>query len=188
MADAMPVDTPRSLGETGNGSQETEAAVKEEQPSEAEEGSGEEEREGGGGDEEEEEEAGECGFCLFMKSGPCRDSFVNWEKCVEEAEKGKEDMVEKCHQVTFMLKECMEHNSDYYEPVLQAEKAMGEAALQEDEEAAKGGDDGPPDSVELPSQSGNQQSSQQTDSVEPTSQSDNQHSLEHPDPQVTSSS
>lgn len=93
-----------------------------------------EQKSGGDGAGEEEEEPGECGFCLFMKSGPCRDSFVNWEECIEQAEKDKEDMVEKCHKVTFMLKECMEHNSNYYEPVLQAEKAMGEAALEEQEE------------------------------------------------------
>lgn len=90
------------------------------------EGAGEQKVEG-----EEEEEVGECGFCLFMKSGPCRESFIKWEECVEQAEKAKEDIVEKCHQVTFLLKECMERNSDYYEPVLQAEKAMGEAALEE---------------------------------------------------------
>ncbi|KAH7282974.1 hypothetical protein KP509_35G054700 [Ceratopteris richardii] len=63
-----------------------------------------------------------------MKSGPCRDSFIEWEECVEQAEKDKEDMVEKCHKVTFLLKECMEKYSDYYEPVLQAERAMNDEA------------------------------------------------------------
>lgn len=83
--------------------------------------------------EGEEEEEGECGFCLFMKSGPCRDTFINWEGCVEEAEKAKEDIVAKCHQVTLQLKECMESHPDYYEPVLQAEKEMSDAALEGDE-------------------------------------------------------
>ncbi|KAH7388390.1 hypothetical protein KP509_16G073700 [Ceratopteris richardii] len=93
------------------------------------EGTHEEEGEGreeGGEDDDDDEEAGECGFCLFMKSGPCRDSFIKWEECVEQAEKDKEDIVEKCHKVTFFLKECMEKNSDYYDPVLQAEKALDE--------------------------------------------------------------
>ncbi|CAA2952304.1 Hypothetical predicted protein [Olea europaea subsp. europaea] len=47
---------------------------------------------------EEEEEEGECGFCLFMKGGGCKDTFIEWEKCIEEGEKNKEDIVEKCFQ------------------------------------------------------------------------------------------
>ena len=66
-----------------------------------------------------------------MKGGPCRDNFIQWEECVQTAEDAKEDIVEKCHQITFLLKECMESNSEYYEPVLQAEKAMGDAILEE---------------------------------------------------------
>lgn len=72
------------------------------------------------------EEEGECGFCLFMKSGGCRDQFIAWENCVEEAETNKEDIVEKCFKVTSLLKECMDLHSDYYEPVLRAERAMDE--------------------------------------------------------------
>ncbi|KAK1308478.1 hypothetical protein QJS10_CPA09g01549 [Acorus calamus] len=67
--------------------------------------------------EEEEEEEAECGFCLFMKGGGCKDAFVAWEACVEEAEKNKEDVVEKCYQITGRLKECMEAHFSYYEPV-----------------------------------------------------------------------
>ncbi|KAK4358060.1 hypothetical protein RND71_023670 [Anisodus tanguticus] len=75
------------------------------------------------GDNEEEEEEGECGFCLFMKGGGCKDSFIEWEKCIEEGEKNKEDIVEKCFEVTSALKKCMEVHSDYYASILQAEKA-----------------------------------------------------------------
>ncbi|XP_008446394.2 uncharacterized protein LOC103489149 [Cucumis melo] len=91
--------------------------------------------ESGGGDEggedieEEEEEEGECGFCLFMKGGGCRDSFIAWEKCIEEAEKNKEDIVEKCFEVTGALKKCMEAHPDYYEPILKAEKMAEEEAI-----------------------------------------------------------
>nr|GME12312.1 GCK domain protein [Ipomoea batatas] len=81
--------------------------------------------------EEEEEEEGECGFCLFMKGGGCRDPFSEWEKCVEEGEKNKEDIVEKCFEVTSALKKCMEAHSDYYAPILQAEKAAEAEALKE---------------------------------------------------------
>ncbi|XP_057810809.1 uncharacterized protein LOC131025182 [Salvia miltiorrhiza] len=80
---------------------------------------------GGGGDGEgvEEEEEGECGFCLFMKAGGCRETFTDWEKCVEEGEKNKEDIVEKCFQATSALRKCMEAHSDYYAPLLEAEEA-----------------------------------------------------------------
>lgn len=80
---------------------------------------------------EEEEEEGECGFCLFMKGGGCKDTFIEWEKCIEEGEKNKEDIVEKCFQVTAALKKCMEAHADYYAPILQAEKASEEEAAKE---------------------------------------------------------
>ncbi|CAI9785252.1 unnamed protein product [Fraxinus pennsylvanica] len=83
------------------------------------------------GGEEEEEEEGECGFCLFMKGGGCKDAFIEWEKCVEEGEKNKEDIVEKCFQATAALKKCMEAHSDYYAPILQAEKVAEDEAVKE---------------------------------------------------------
>lgn len=83
------------------------------------------------GEEEEEEEEGECGFCLFMKGGGCRDQFIAWENCIEAAEKNKEDIVDKCFEVTSNLKKCMEAHSDYYEPILRAEKAAEEELKQE---------------------------------------------------------
>ena len=82
-------------------------------------------------DDEEEEEEGECGFCLYMKGGGCKDAFIDWEICVQEAEKNKEDLVEKCAQVTAMLKQCMDAHADYYEPILRAEKVAEEQALAE---------------------------------------------------------
>ncbi|CAN4124514.1 unnamed protein product [Withania somnifera] len=86
---------------------------------------------------EEEEEEGECGFCLFMKGGGCKDSFIEWEKCIEEGEKNKEDIVEKCFEVTSTLRKCMEAHSDYYAPILQAEKAA-EAELEKEKEKVLG--------------------------------------------------
>ncbi|KAH6763111.1 GCK domain-containing protein [Perilla frutescens var. hirtella] len=83
--------------------------------------------EGNGGEggkvKDEEEEEGECGFCLFMKAGGCRETFTDWEKCVEEGEKNKEDIVEKCFQATSALRKCMEAHPDYYAPLLEAEEA-----------------------------------------------------------------
>ncbi|KAJ4974266.1 hypothetical protein NE237_007440 [Protea cynaroides] len=86
------------------------------------------EGEGEGGEDEEE---GECGFCLFMKGGGCRDSFISWEKCVEDAEKNQEDVVDKCSAITGILHKCMEAHSDYYEPILRAEKAAEEEVSKE---------------------------------------------------------
>lgn len=88
----------------------------------------------GVGGEDGEEEVGECGFCLFMKGGGCKEAFVEWEKCVEGAEKNEEDIVEKCFQVTQALKKCMEAHSDYYAPILQAEKSLEEEAVKQLEE------------------------------------------------------
>jgi hypothetical protein len=81
-------------------------------------------------DEEEEEE--ECGFCLFMKAGPCGNQFSAWEKCVEGAEASGINIVEKCVSVTHLLKDCMEMHPEYYGPVLQAEKAMEEQAARDE--------------------------------------------------------
>ncbi|CAN6196907.1 unnamed protein product [Urochloa humidicola] len=86
--------------------------------------------------QEEEEEEGECGFCLFMKAGGCKDAFVAWEECVEAAQKEGTDMVERCHEVTANLKTCMDAHADYYAPVLQAEQAVNERAEAEAAAAA----------------------------------------------------
>ncbi|KAG8097669.1 hypothetical protein GUJ93_ZPchr0013g37375 [Zizania palustris] len=74
----------------------------------------------------EAEEEGECGFCLFMKGGGCKEEFVGWEKCVEEAEEADVDVVERCYEVTASLRKCMDAHAEYYEPILRAERAMAE--------------------------------------------------------------
>ncbi|KAL1556669.1 hypothetical protein AAHA92_12260 [Salvia divinorum] len=81
-------------------------------------------KEGVGGDGGGEDEEGECGFCLFRKAGGCRETFTDWEKCVEEGEKNKEDIVEKYVQATSALRKCMEAHSDYYAPLLDAKEAV----------------------------------------------------------------
>ena len=62
--------------------------------------------------EEEEEET--CGFCAYMKGGSCKKEFVSWEKCVDAAKASEEDFVEKCFEVTGMLRECMLKDKEYY--------------------------------------------------------------------------
>ncbi|XP_009767550.1 uncharacterized protein [Nicotiana sylvestris] len=83
--------------------------------------------------EDEDEEEGECGFCLYMKAGGCKDSFTEWEKCVEEGENNKEDIAEKCFEVTSALQKCMEAHSDYYAPILQVEKDIEAKVIKERE-------------------------------------------------------
>ncbi|KAF8021440.1 hypothetical protein BT93_G1774 [Corymbia citriodora subsp. variegata] len=90
--------------------------------------------EGAGEGDEEEEGEGECGFCLFMKGGGCRDEFVAWEVCIQDAERNEEDVVDKCFDATAALRRCMEAHSDYYEPILRAEKDAEEEVARELEE------------------------------------------------------
>jgi hypothetical protein len=74
--------------------------------------------EGGG---EGEEEQGECWISLFMKDGGCKEEFVQWVKCVDEAETaGNVNVMD----ATTALRKCMDAHADYYEPILCAERAM----------------------------------------------------------------
>ncbi|CAL9180980.1 unnamed protein product [Musa hybrid cultivar] len=99
-----------------------------------------EEENGAAEAEEEEEEEAECGFCLFMKGGGCKDAFIAWEKCVDDAEKSQEDIVDRCSEVTGLLRKCMDAHADYYEPILRAEQALVDAAA----DAAASSDDPDP--------------------------------------------
>ncbi|KAE8683048.1 EXS (ERD1/XPR1/SYG1) family protein [Hibiscus syriacus] len=74
-----------------------------------------------------------------MKAGGCKESFVAWENCVDEAKKNDDYIAAKCMAVTAALRRCMEDHADYYEPILRAEKAAHEEAIREleKEKAAK---------------------------------------------------
>ena len=121
--------TPKTLGQD----KEKEKALEDSKQSAKDSDNVENKDEGGDGDEgdEDEEEEGECGFCVFMKGGGCKDSFVAWEKCIEEAEKSKEDIVDKCAEITTALTRCMEAHADYYEPIIRAEKKAKEEVIKE---------------------------------------------------------
>jgi hypothetical protein len=71
------------------------------------------------GDEDGEEEQEECPFCVYMKGGGCKEEFVEWEKCVEEAEAEADggNVVKQCGKVMAALGRCMENYPDYYTPV-----------------------------------------------------------------------
>ncbi|KAF0923698.1 hypothetical protein E2562_006672 [Oryza meyeriana var. granulata] len=59
-----------------------------------------------------------------MKGGGCKEEFEGWEKCVEDAEKAGDDVVERCYEATAALHRCMEAHAEYYQPILRAERAM----------------------------------------------------------------
>nr|XP_016465362.1 PREDICTED: uncharacterized protein LOC107788200 [Nicotiana tabacum] len=83
--------------------------------------------------EEEDDEEGECGFGLYMKADGCKDTFTEWEKCVEKGETNKENIAEKCFEVTSALQKCMEAHSEYYAPILQVEKDIEAKVIKERE-------------------------------------------------------
>ena len=63
---------------------------------------------------EEEEEEETCGFCAYMKGGSCKQEFICWEKCVDDAKANEEDFVAKCVEETTALRECMMKDPGYY--------------------------------------------------------------------------
>lgn len=67
----------------------------------------------------------ECGFCRFMKIGPCGEQFEKWEACIESCrgEDGttSDDFIDKCAEFTLSLKSCVDDNPDYYYAVSQDE-------------------------------------------------------------------
>lgn len=87
-------------------------------------------------EEEEEEEVAECGFCLFMKGGGCKDEFVEWEECIKAAENNGDDIAEKCFEITRKMRICMDAHPEYYEPILAMEKEM-EKSTEDAEESEK---------------------------------------------------
>ena len=56
----------------------------------------------------------ECGFCRFMKAGPCGQEFEAWEKCIDQARDKEKDFVEMCGPQTLVLKGCTDKHPEYY--------------------------------------------------------------------------
>ena len=66
---------------------------------------------------EAKQEDGEedCGFCTYMRAGPCGEVFTAWEACVEDHRNRNEDFAKGCVPATRALTECMSEHKDYYE-------------------------------------------------------------------------
>lgn len=56
----------------------------------------------------------ECGFCKFMKAGPCGKEFSAWEACLDRAKKNGTDFIEMCGPPTLALRDCVDANPEYY--------------------------------------------------------------------------
>ncbi|KAJ0408696.1 hypothetical protein P43SY_001920 [Pythium insidiosum] len=56
----------------------------------------------------------ECGFCKFMKAGPCGSEFSAWEACLDRAKRSGLDFIEHCGKETLALRDCVDANPEYY--------------------------------------------------------------------------
>ncbi|KAF3568185.1 hypothetical protein DY000_02017683 [Brassica cretica] len=76
-------------------------------------------------EKEEDEDGEECGFCTYIKAGECKESWIELEKCLDEAKKNDgESDVTKCKEARKMFKTCIYDNPVHYEPVIAAETYM----------------------------------------------------------------
>ena len=66
-------------------------------------------------DAAEPKEEEDCGFCTYMRAGPCGAGFTAWEACVEDHRSRDEDFAKGCVPATRALTECMSEHKDYYE-------------------------------------------------------------------------
>ena len=66
-------------------------------------------------DAAEAKEEEDCGFCTYMRAGPCGEVFTAWEACVEDHRSRDEDFAKGCVPATRALTECMSEHKDYYE-------------------------------------------------------------------------
>lgn len=56
----------------------------------------------------------ECGFCKFMKAGPCGAEFSAWEACLDRCKAGGLDFIDHCGKETLALRDCVDANPEYY--------------------------------------------------------------------------
>lgn len=113
----------------------------------------------------EVEPKAECGFCKFMKAGPCGVQFEVcidpnhfellrlcncfglihsiprlqvWENCV--AAHKDDDFFTHCAEITLALKECVDHEKEYYGVLDEMGKEQeAKEAFEKEKEAAKAG-------------------------------------------------
>lgn len=64
-------------------------------------------------------------FACFMNEGECKVPYIKWKKCVKQAKKKKQDIVNTCFQDTCDLRECLEANKERHRELFEAEKSFG---------------------------------------------------------------
>ena len=134
MGAAMTSATTTTTGEEGKGDDDVDAR---EEQQKREDSTEEPTTTTTSGDEEKEDEGEEeCGFCKYMKGGSCKDAFVAWEACVDEAKEKEEDFVERCFETTSALRDCMLKDPEYYGPMVGENEGSGEDGDGEKEEEA----------------------------------------------------
>ena len=88
--------------------------------------------------EEGEAEEEECGWCKWMKAGPCPEPFQVWLDCVDGLRAKGRDDVEVCANVMAPLFECMSAHKEYYAPQLTSLAEKQEAGVDADGEKLAG--------------------------------------------------
>ena len=71
----------------------------------------------------------ECGFCKFMKAGPCKVVFRKWESCLDASKKNGTDFLEQCGEPTLALRDCVDAHPEYYS-VLNDEETSAEKPVE----------------------------------------------------------
>ncbi|GMF28247.1 unnamed protein product [Phytophthora fragariaefolia] len=79
----------------------------------------------------------ECGFCKFMKAGPCGEQFTAWEACLDRCKKSGHDFIEQCGPQTLALRDCVDANPEYYHVLNDGPEDETEQAAEEQTEDAK---------------------------------------------------
>lgn len=79
---------------------------------------------------------GECGFCLFMRAGPCGEAFTAWEKCLEKCKKDGTDFVDNCGPETLRLRDCVDAHPEYYSVLNEDGENDSDDVVQEDDQDA----------------------------------------------------
>ncbi|KAJ4869671.1 hypothetical protein Rs2_48760 [Raphanus sativus] len=65
---------------------------------------------------------------VFMKGGACKEVFTAFQDCAKKAEKNNESIGIKCYP---MMEKCMLAHSEYYYPILEAEKNATEVMIKD---------------------------------------------------------
>lgn len=89
----------------------------------------------------------DCGFCKFMKNGPCKEHFQLLEECSTLCEScgGQEVAMERCNGIVGFFLQCSEREREYYYPDKES-RAKTKNNPKETTKISKGNDTSKPNS------------------------------------------